>query len=717
MNKLRLIALTLLLIIFQGCDSPQSGTLSMQEGSFNSFSGECDNYDCSVAIEKSNKFCFLDGEPVADGQRIEAFIDSQSSNCQSEQRICQNGQLSGAYSSTYCIDHALIKNGQRPCLFNNQLVDHGKSVTAFLNGAPHASGSCQKEVRTCTNGHLSGSFQYESCSEQATCLFNGRTYKESEYVVAYRYGADLECEKEFRLCKNGFMTGSFPMAGCMPGGKTCYFDNKTFIEGESILAFGNYSKVLRSCPQEVRRCEGNRALSGSLPGTSCTPPKEKNVCYFANEKKENGEIFIAYKKAEDANGIHCLHTRRTCLDGEISGDESYSLNQCDPRPFKSCIFTSKSMIETIVHHGEAIKTYSVQEGDEFSSCESVSSVSECFDGAFNASTNNYHTCRPFRPQGKSCQLLGKTLEDGDFDNLYANQVIDLRVVPDSTCNDANNSLTIYCNNGLLLDESGNTVSQEVLDTHPNLSCQEKGATCSYLGSKISHGTVFSLFKKNQVKFSEQESCDGSSNSIYGECYNGSLVDRLTKVAVNTDGYTFPYCVVVGDSCSFEGTTYKHNDVLNKSYFKSNIVDFIQMNDEGYDFSCFLNNNMSASRCIDGKVMELTKRDEDNDGVSEWVPMDFNLYKYDKCTVQGQPCHAYGTTYPHGKKLGYRYRASNIKYVDESTSCSSRANRIALVCANGQLNEYQVAGDNSGSFVSRTHVSESDFPFQSCEVDE
>jgi hypothetical protein len=50
------------------------------------------------------------------------------------------------------------------CTFNGQTVANGSSVTAYQASTVPSGQSCALETRTCTNGTLSGSYQYASCS-------------------------------------------------------------------------------------------------------------------------------------------------------------------------------------------------------------------------------------------------------------------------------------------------------------------------------------------------------------------------------------------------------------------------------------------------------------------------------------------------------------------------------------------------------------------------
>lgn len=50
-----------------------------------------------------------------------------------------------------------------PCTFNGQTIQSGGTVLAYATTSVAYGSSCPSEVRTCTNGSLSGSYQYSSC--------------------------------------------------------------------------------------------------------------------------------------------------------------------------------------------------------------------------------------------------------------------------------------------------------------------------------------------------------------------------------------------------------------------------------------------------------------------------------------------------------------------------------------------------------------------------
>ncbi|MGE0632811.1 MAG: hypothetical protein AB7O96_10400, partial [Pseudobdellovibrionaceae bacterium] len=63
------------------------------------------------------------------------------------------------------------------CNFNGQVVADGGSVQAYLTSSVLAGAACQSQTRLCRQGELSGNYQFASCTVDAfaSCMFNSQT--------------------------------------------------------------------------------------------------------------------------------------------------------------------------------------------------------------------------------------------------------------------------------------------------------------------------------------------------------------------------------------------------------------------------------------------------------------------------------------------------------------------------------------------------------------
>jgi len=78
--------------------------------------------------------------------------------CQAQSRTCSDGSLSGTYAFSACTVSAASS-----CSFNGQTVAHGDSVGAYESSSVLFGEICQSQTRVCNNGQLSGNYSHSSC--------------------------------------------------------------------------------------------------------------------------------------------------------------------------------------------------------------------------------------------------------------------------------------------------------------------------------------------------------------------------------------------------------------------------------------------------------------------------------------------------------------------------------------------------------------------------
>ena len=163
--------------------------------------------------------CTFNGQPVAAGASVEAYATStvpEGSQCTAETRTCESGVLSGTAPFALC-----TVGGPAACLFNGQTIADGVNVTAYEMDAPAQGQQCVSEVRTCSNGVLSGSFGFAMCTGApllTPCTFNGQSVASGASVKAYQAASaslTQTCTAEDRVCTNGTLSGSFTFASCL----------------------------------------------------------------------------------------------------------------------------------------------------------------------------------------------------------------------------------------------------------------------------------------------------------------------------------------------------------------------------------------------------------------------------------------------------------------------------------------------------------------------
>jgi hypothetical protein len=125
-------------------------------------SGGSDGWHDGVLTVNTPANCSFNGNTVAHGASVTAYQAATvpyGSSCTSQTRSCSNGTLSGSYQFGSC---------NRDCTFNGAAVPHGTSVTAYQSSTVPYGSSCASQTRTCSDGTLSGTYQYASCSIACT---------------------------------------------------------------------------------------------------------------------------------------------------------------------------------------------------------------------------------------------------------------------------------------------------------------------------------------------------------------------------------------------------------------------------------------------------------------------------------------------------------------------------------------------------------------------
>ena len=109
--------------------------------------------------------CDFSGRKVLIGTSVVGYLSEVvpfGSECSAETRICSEGVLNGVNSYASC--QVTPPSG---CSFGEKDVAHGSSFTAYLSETVLFGESCQSEQRDCSDGTLSGSYNFELCLIEA----------------------------------------------------------------------------------------------------------------------------------------------------------------------------------------------------------------------------------------------------------------------------------------------------------------------------------------------------------------------------------------------------------------------------------------------------------------------------------------------------------------------------------------------------------------------
>lgn len=210
------------------------------------------------------------------------------------------------------------------CTFNGNPVADGASVTAYQSSSVVAPAICTSETRTCTNGTLTGTYQYASCGVDCTAPWGG-TVTNGSSVTAYLAVSDsVACTPETRTCTNGTLSGSHQYQACnVVAGNDCTAPwGANVANGSSITAWQAASVTGGSCVSESRHCTAG-TLDGSFTHQNCTV---QCALPWGGTIASGGSV-TAWQASSVTSPATCVSETRTCdVVGNLSG--SYGFQSC-----------------------------------------------------------------------------------------------------------------------------------------------------------------------------------------------------------------------------------------------------------------------------------------------------------------------------------------------------------------------------------------------------
>ncbi len=503
-------------------------------------SGSFQYAECVTPKEPNS--CLFNGMTIAHGQSVNAYLNGNGT-CESEERVCDDGVLSGSYKFGTCTPTA-------PCLFNGQTIAHGSAVAAFLNSAVPFGEACQQEFRVCSNGSLSGSYNHPTCEvgKPLSCQFNGTSVAHNQTVKAFlksNVGFGETCVSEDRHCENGQLSGHYAHSSCVADQpQACSFNGASVSHGQTVTAYQNSAVPFgSSCRSQARTCN-NGSLSGSYSSSSCVVG-DPQACSFNGMTIPHGQNITAYQNSTVPFGSNCVAQTRSCVDGALSG--AYNYASCVPDAPASCLFNGST-----ITHGDKVIAYKKTTVPFGNSCETEERL--CENGSLSGSAQ-YGSCTVGEPA--SCLFNGQTLAHGAVKKAFKTSSVPFG----SSCESEDRS----CSDGAL---SGSFEYGSCSVGQP--------ASCLFNGASIAHGQTVTAYTKSSVPFGS--SCSGVSRT----CYNGTLSGSAPygSCSVNQpksclfNGKTIPHgdstvayasaTVSYGESCSSETRTC-HNGNVSGSY--------------------------------------------------------------------------------------------------------------------------------------------------------
>lgn len=474
--------------------------------------------------------CSFAGQAVDDGGTVTAFQNSTvpgTEECVSEERTCDNGQLSGSYNFASCEVSAL-----KSCTFDGQVYKHGDTVTAYKQVANGEMGvSCESKAITCDNGNLRGVENYPlaACEPQVmkkSCMFNGRQIEHGELVNGYLSSTvpfGETCEPLQMVCDDGEIAGSevFSYGICQTDQPAlCLFNGRTLAHGESVMGFLTAQAVVPDkCQSKLLTCDnGNLPQSEYYVAGSCEEVVKK-TCTFDGITYKHGQSVRGYSAGNVPYGQICDGIDMVCDDGKIAGSEVFSFSSCKVDGARSCSFDGKTLAS-----GAALKGYFAAEVIYPASC--ASKIVSCKDGTLSgADIAPYSSCQVVKKN--ACTFNGVTYQHGQEITGYTAS----RVPFGQQCDE----LKMVCDDGTIAGS----------DVFSAASCAVDAAkSCTFDGKSYAHGALITGYSSATVRYNQ------TCSSVAMVCDNGSVA--------GSDVFKYSNCQVSSpQSCNYNGKTIAH----------------------------------------------------------------------------------------------------------------------------------------------------------------
>jgi hypothetical protein len=379
------------------------------------------------------------------------------------------------------------------CQFNGQYVPDGVSITTYLASAVPYGALCNPQLRTCSNGVLSGSFPAATCTAAAaaSCKYGTSTIANGDSVQAFTtnvvpYGQSCTSAQTSITCNNGvfaFADGTSATSNyypsCLPASTTtCQFGGKTLQTGDSVIGYlKTVVPVDQTCALITATCNGG-VISG-LPKTATpssaprTPGADPNssvalypTCYvggctYSGKPVANQTTVTAYSKSLVGFSQSCtsVQTALTCNNGTLSDSSGKPLanfyGTCGTATKSSCSFLNYADSTTInIASGQTVTGYSSTSVLEGNTCASVQKNVSCNDGIMSINgveltsaaipvTYLYSSCNV-----GACTITKQSVLNGASVTAYASSYVGYG----QSCSSVQATLT--CRNSTLFNATG-----------------------------------------------------------------------------------------------------------------------------------------------------------------------------------------------------------------------------------------------------------------------
>jgi len=252
--------------------------------------------------------------------------------CTQEAKLCPDGTAVGR-TGPNCEFAACSDTPAAPasCTWNDQTIASGSSVTAYQSSMVDFGMQCVSQTRTCTNGTLSGSYAYSSCTTSGntvqSCALDGVTIANGAIRKFYSQrtaesASACATAAIDRTCQNGTLSGStmYQYASCAVQAAESCTPNAPQNQTLSCPT-GQTGTIIQT---RTSSCPGPTWSGWTTTTNTCTTtPPPPASCTFNGQTVASGSSVTAY---QSATATQCVSETRTCTNGTLSG--SYTNASC-----------------------------------------------------------------------------------------------------------------------------------------------------------------------------------------------------------------------------------------------------------------------------------------------------------------------------------------------------------------------------------------------------
>lgn len=221
--------------------------------------------------------------------------------------------------------HTVAVTNSQSCTFNGQTIAHGASVTAYQASTVPQGSTCVSEARICSDGVLSGTYQYASCAVTTASTSYSCNTAGTEVTLSWESIANATSYyprvNTTDICPSGWYATNGGCAKDRVSGNSITFPTKPGSE----YGWYMYASINNATPNWLSPIPGQAFVCSSASGRSCS---------FEGQTIAHGSSRTFYSRLSIVDGTSCssFSQSRTCTDGTLSGDASYKHSSCTTKP-------------------------------------------------------------------------------------------------------------------------------------------------------------------------------------------------------------------------------------------------------------------------------------------------------------------------------------------------------------------------------------------------